>query len=203
MSRFRYDNSHNRNRTRIDARPQGDEAVQAGMRNIHRDTRGNVIGAVTAEGQAIGTKASRFRSQAPAGGSITPRLDAGPQTPRLDRMAASQSTGPRVSFADQEKAAREKSAASGAFGAKAQNLAGRRSLFRDMQTAGGGGITPDMEKRADSLGVKPTRFRSVAASMNQAPASIAVIKPPMTGPPASIAKAVPTPPLIDGRMAKR
>jgi len=53
MRRGTYDNSHNRNRTRIDARNQADPYVQAGVRNIHRDTRGNVIGGTTAEGQRL------------------------------------------------------------------------------------------------------------------------------------------------------
>ncbi len=162
--------------------------MAAGMRNLHRNTRGDVIGGTTAEGMGIGTKSSRFRTQGSTGGSITPRLAAGPQTPGLDRLAAMQPTAPRMSFADQEKAAREKSAASGAFGTKAQNLAGRRSLFRDMQTAGSGAITPEMEKRGTELGVKPSRFRSVAATLNPAPASIAAVMPPKMEVPPSIAK---------------
>jgi len=59
--------------------------VQAGLRNIHRDTKGNVIGAVTPEGRRIGT---RNQGGVETGGwrgrSATPRLDAGPQTPGLD-----------------------------------------------------------------------------------------------------------------------
>lgn len=201
MSRFRYDNSYNRNRTRIDTRPQGDEAVAAGMRNIHRDSRGNVIGGVTAEGQGIGTK-SRFRRGLQTGNGDS-QLDAGPQTPGLDRLAAMQPTTPRPSFAEQETAARERSAASGAFGSTAQNLAGRRALFKDMKAAGGGALTPDMEKRAAGLGVKPSRFRTVAGSLNPVPAAIAAVKPPGSGIPGSIAK-VPAPkPQTRFRMASR
>lgn len=64
-----YDNSHNRNRTRIDARDQSDPYVQAGVRNIHRNTRGQVIGGTTAEGHKL--KAGGFRVPPQGGGSQT------------------------------------------------------------------------------------------------------------------------------------
>lgn len=164
---------------RIDTRPRGDEAVAAGIRNIHRDTAGNVIGGITAEGQGIGTKSSKFRGSS-GGGPLTPRLDAGPKTPGLDRWhAANDNPVARPSFAAQDAAARERSAASGAFGKQSQNLAGRRSLFRDMQAAGSGGITPAMESTAGKLGVKRSRFRDVAAGIQAAPAAVAVARPPM------------------------
>jgi len=51
----------NGRRRRIDGRNQADPAVAAGMRGIHRDTRGNVIGGYTAEGQGIGTKGGNWR----------------------------------------------------------------------------------------------------------------------------------------------
>ncbi len=40
-------------RTRINGRPQSDPATQAGLRNIHRDTKGRVISAITPEGKRI------------------------------------------------------------------------------------------------------------------------------------------------------
>lgn len=40
-------------RVRINGRPQSDPATQAGLRNIHRDTRGRVISAMTPEGKRI------------------------------------------------------------------------------------------------------------------------------------------------------
>lgn len=180
---------------RIDTRPRGDEAVAAGIRNIHRDTAGNVIGGITAEGQGIGTKSSKFRGSG-GGGSLTPRLDAGPKTPGLDKWhAANDNPVVRPTFAQQDAAAREASAASGAFGKQSQNLAGRRSLFRDMQAAGRGGITPAMESTAGKLGVKRSRFRDVAASIQPAPAAVAVSRPPMrmgqTSPAASVQPAQP------------
>lgn len=176
MSRFR--GSYDAPQTRIDTRPRSDAAVAAGMRNLHRDTSGNVIGGITAEGQGIGTRSSKYRQTGGGGGSITPRLDAGPRTPGLDAWHASNDNRPQgPSFAQQDAAAKQASAASGAFGKgaqqKAQNLAGRQSLFRNMQTAGAGGITQSMEDQAAKLGVKRSRFRQVAGGIPAAPAAIA------------------------------
>lgn len=162
---------------RIDTRPQSDPNVQKGARGLHRDTRGNVIGGYDAAGNAFGTKASKFRRKGAAGSSITPRLDAGPQTPGLDRLAAMQRTAPTESFADAAKRGAHESALSGAFGTgakdRAKNLKGRKSLFARMREAGGGAITPDMEQEAAKLGVKKSRFRAVAEGLPHAPASIA------------------------------
>jgi hypothetical protein len=212
----RYDNSHNRNKVRIDARPQNDPATQAGLRNVHRDTRGNVIGGVTAEGQGIGTKARGWQTppspnlQLPpepemqtaewrtspipgmerraynqmmqAGGGTTGTAPAAsapapvsrlgnPSTPGLDRLAAMQPAAGGTSFADQDKAARERSAASGAFGKRAQNLSGRRKLFKDMEIAGSGAQSPDFAKRAAKLGVPKSRYNRAWSKIPQAPAS--------------------------------
>lgn len=66
-----YDNSYNRNRRRIDLRPQNDPATAAGMRNVHRGMRGEILGGVTGEGQAIGTKAGKpaWRGRMGSGGA--------------------------------------------------------------------------------------------------------------------------------------
>ena len=166
MSRFRsmFDNYSNRNNTRIDARPRNDEATQAGMRGVHRDTKGNVIGGYTAEGQAIGTK-SRFRQM---GGGRSLLAD-GPQTPGLDRLAAMQRTTPAPSFAEQDRQAKEKSAMSGAFGGAAQNRARRRELFRDMESfakTGSEDLNPKkFGERSRQLGVPQGRFRAAAGKL--------------------------------------
>lgn len=169
MSRFRtYDNFSNRNNTRIDARPKNDEATQAGMRGVHRDTKGNVIGGYTAEGQAIGSK-SRFRQM----GSGRSLLADGPQTPGLDRRASMQRPTPAPSFAAQDRAAKDQSAASGAFGAAAQNRSKRRDLFRDMQVAGKGGVTDGFRSRASELGVTLGGWDRATNKLTDAPAMIA------------------------------
>lgn len=156
---------------RIDTRPQNDAATRVGLRNVHRDTRGNVIGAVTAEGRPLGTMgnpnragtSSGFKTAAAAApsqsaqpvatpgwrGSATPRLDAGPQTPGLDAQA------PPV----------------------ASNLARRQSLFADMQKAGAGGLTPEMSQRAKQLGVDGAGWRRGVAKLTAAPAAPAAFAP--------------------------
>lgn len=209
MSRGIYDNAYNRNRTRIDTRPQSDPAVAAGMRRIHRDMDGSVIGGYTAEGQPVGTMkspnrridksfsvpTSRFRDNAPAAGagvpapmagptapaspvSVTPLLDAGPQTPRLDAMAKPAPT----------------------------NLEKRQSLFRDMQKVGAGGITPVMKQQAAALGVKRSGWRSAMGKLQAAPAAIAAPGAPPAaagGVPASLARPAgmpaATPPPLAGK----
>jgi hypothetical protein len=174
-----YSFSPSRRGRRIDARPQNDPATQAGMRNVHRDMRRNVIAATTPEGQRIRSDGRAW--QTPLSGmdrkiGLQPGVSqlGAPATPGLDRLAAMQSTGPRMSFADQEKAARKKSAASGAFGAKPQNLAGRQQLFVDMQAAGSGAQqSPDLAKRAASLGVSKSAYNRAWSKIPQAPAMLA------------------------------
>lgn len=122
------------------------------MRGLHRDMRGNVIGGYTADGAPVGTKRSAWRR---TGG---------------DGMADG---GSRMSFADQEEAARRKSAASGAFGKDAQNLERRKALFERMKQAGSGGISSEMQREAASLGVKQAGWRRAVSSIPAAPASIA------------------------------
>jgi hypothetical protein len=71
MKRGIYDNSHNNSKQRIDGRPQNSAATQAGMRGVHRDMRGNVIGGYTAEGQAMGSRDRGQSWQQRANGTTT------------------------------------------------------------------------------------------------------------------------------------
>ena len=157
-----YENSYNRNKTRIDGRTDN-WATRAGVTNQHKDMRGNVIGGIGADGTRFGTKAGGG-SAIPA--SATPRLDAGVQTPRLD-------SNPRQSTAD----AVARSNRSGAFGTGAQNLQGRRDLFSQMQTAGAGGVTPSMKDQAAKLGVTLGGWDRAMKKLPQAPASVAAGSP--------------------------
>jgi hypothetical protein len=80
------------------------------------------------------------------GSPIRPsRLDGGVKTPMLDAMPKPAPT----------------------------NLAGRQSLFRDMQTVGRGGVTPEMRARAAALGVDSAGFQRGMNKLADAPASIA------------------------------
>jgi hypothetical protein len=69
MSLKKYGNGNSTSSTRRDLRPQNDPATAAGMRGVHRDIRGNVIGGYTAEGQAIGTK-SQAHGAGPRPGAV-------------------------------------------------------------------------------------------------------------------------------------
>lgn len=176
---------------RIDTRPQSDPAVQAGLRNIHRDTAGNVIGAKTPEGVSIGVNASKSR----LGTSATPRLDAGVQTPRLDSNPSTPIRYKSAAARQAEDAAgAQKVALNGGFGqgaqAKAQNLEGRKSLFSRMQQAGAGGITPAMQKEAASLGVSGAGWRS---ALEKLPAAPAVFAGPNAAPSAAIPSTIAKP----------
>lgn len=82
------------------------------------------------------------------------RLDAGVQTPLLDRMPA----------------------------AAPSNLDQRKSLFRDMQVVGAGGITDEMKGRAKSLGINDRQFGNGMRKLASAPASIARSDAPMAKP---------------------
>ncbi len=167
-------------RGRIDTRAQSDPAVAAGMRNIHRDTNGSVLSATTADGQRVNSGGKTLMGS-PIRAS---RLDAGPQTPRLDSMPQGR---------DPREAARS-SALSGAFGTRAQakqkNLDGRQSLFRDMQAAGAGGVSPEIKSRAAALGVDEKGFGNATAKLQGAPASIAAPGAPAVGNPNQIPSSI-------------
>lgn len=67
-------------RQRIDGRPQSSWATQAGLRSVHRDMHGNVIGGIAQDGRGIGAKADRQASlgwQSKVAGS--PRMAASPE----------------------------------------------------------------------------------------------------------------------------
>lgn len=72
MRRSIYDNSHNRNRTRIDARDSGNWATRLGIRGQHKDMRGRVIGGYGPNGQAFGTKERQPDSMEPPMPNFTP-----------------------------------------------------------------------------------------------------------------------------------
>lgn len=72
MRRSIYDNSHNRNRTRIDARDSGNWATRLGVRGQHKDMRGNVIGGYGPDGQAFGTKQRQPGRMEPPMPNFTP-----------------------------------------------------------------------------------------------------------------------------------
>src|SRR5688572_1134413 len=97
------DDWRGRGRKRIDGRNQNDPATQAGMRGIHRDTRGNVIGGYTAEGQGIGTKRGNWRSSpvpaAPMGAAPSPVTTvATPAAPAATVNPAATPAGPKRSW---------------------------------------------------------------------------------------------------------
>ncbi|MEY3894877.1 MAG: hypothetical protein RLZZ214_396 [Verrucomicrobiota bacterium] len=165
---------------RIDARTG--QAKQQGIRNTHRDTRGNIIGGVDADGQRFGTKATNGGGAQTPGvsQSATPRLDAGVQTPRLDAMRDPAAAG--ESFAQTDARKRQASTLAGNFGSGPQNLAQRQQLFKDMQMVGGGAMTPDMKSRATKLGVKPNRFDAVARKIPKAAGAVAAGGQPALSP---------------------
>lgn len=159
--------------TRIDARTG--EAKEFGIRNTHRGMNGEIIGGVTAGGQRFGTKVREMAPQLSASAtaapqSATPRLDAGPQTPGLDSNPA-----------------------------QPTNLDKRKSLFREMQVAGSGGITPEMKQRAASLGVKRGGWDSATSKLTAAPAAVAA--PGATPAPVAGFRAPMAPPAAPGAPA--
>jgi hypothetical protein len=66
---------------RIDTRPRNQWQVTAGMRGVHKDMRGIVIGGYAPDGRALGTKANN-------GGSAPGKLTSQAGTPGLDRLAS-------------------------------------------------------------------------------------------------------------------
>ena len=122
----------------------------------------------TAPAQAMQPPQSRLNA------SPTPRLDAQPPqsrldaspTPRLDaqNQGAIRYNTPQSRMAEQ-RAATEKSTLNGAFGQRAQkkaeNLQGRKALYRKMQ--GGQLDSATARKRASALGVDEKGFNTAAA----------------------------------------
>jgi hypothetical protein len=82
------------------------------------------------------------------------RLDAGVQTPLLDKLPA----------------------------ATPSNLDQRKSLFRDMQVVGAGGITDEMKDQARSLGINDQQFANGMSKLAAAPASNARADAPTAKP---------------------
>lgn len=194
---------------RIDARPQNDTATQAGLMAVHKNIQGNVIGAITPEGQKLGTAKQASTGSGSGsgwrGGSATPMLDAGPQTPGLDsnpRRPVTYTSMAALNKKDMDAA--QSVSANGDFGIgaqkKAQNLDGRQALFSDMQKAGSGGLTPEMSQRAQGLGVDQAGWRRGVAKLPAAPAMIASPGAPLA--PAPSAPSAPAP-MDDEKERKR
>lgn len=178
-----YDNSHNRYKTRMDMRPQSDPAVQAGMRNIRRDSSGRAVGGITAEGERIGTaKNSWSTSPMGPGGGRPPVAGGGslgrPNTPGLDRLAAMQPKKPTDFGVAYEAKKRQKDALVGGFGTgaqqaaktKATNLAGRKALFAEMKGPDATGRSGEFRERARKLGVGDSGWKAGIARL-EAPAA--------------------------------
>lgn len=124
-----------------------------------------------AMGGAVTSQIDMPMQQAPS------RLDASP-TPGLD----AKNQGPiRYATKDgrmaEQRAATQRSTLNGAFGQgaqkKAQNLEGRKALYRQMQTVGGANISDSMRSQANQLGVPQSRFQAVAGALPAAPEMIA------------------------------
>jgi hypothetical protein len=120
--------------TRIDLRPQNSAATQAGMRGVHRGMSGNVIGGYTAEGQALGTKATQGGGLMGSGGT---GLRQRPESPQMGQWG-------------------------GTPAATGNQLNARQNLFKSMETAGAKGLTPEMRASARRLGVSDDSFNSAA-----------------------------------------
>jgi hypothetical protein len=166
MARYQSRNYYD-DQPRIDARPQNDPATQAGMRGVHRDTGGNVIGGYSAEGKAYGTKKRAW--QAPVGFRT-----GNPSTPGLDRLAAMQ---PGAGYRAVNPYTDKTAAATGNV------LNSRQNLYKQMQAAGPDGLNEDMRAKARSLGVTDSGFNMAAGRIKSNAAAIA--------PPAKTAAVVP------------
>ena len=139
---------------RIDARTG--VAKSLGLRNVHYDTDGTIIGADSPTGAPMGSR----KPQGPADGSSL----GNPITPGLDRNI---NDAPRYGT-DQEK----------------QLLQDRKDLFSDMQTADNPD-SPELRKRGLKLGILPPAWRRTVDGMPNAPAQQASTPVPTapTGPP--------------------
>jgi hypothetical protein len=125
---------------RIDGRPQSSWATQAGLRGVHRDMRGNVIGGFTEDGQGWGNKADRGAPNAGTGWQA-----------RMNRSSNGNGT----------------TAANSNYVAPATGniLNGRQNLFKEMTAAGSAGLTPAMRAKAQSLGVTDDAFNAAAGRL--------------------------------------
>lgn len=204
-----YDNSSNRTKNRMDMRIQSDPATQAGVRNAHRDTRGNIIGGQDLYGRNFGTNAnagSGFRGRSGLGGSTVDGSRLGnPSTPGLD-LNRQMNPNPPVTDTAPGYAMRKMRGQTAAAADGSQLLKDRQALHAEMQTAGAGGLSPDMEARAKKLGVTGSSFRRVAGSLPKAPAMVAStpprpsplrmpVTPPVTDPPVQPAQTLVQSPL--------
>lgn len=155
------DGWNGRRRKRIDGRSQSDPATQAGMRGIHRDTKGNVIGGYTAEGQGIGTKRGGWRS-APV--SATPMAGAGsPVTTVAPPTVQMAPASPNATPLGQKRSWRDGMGTQGTIGTELGNA----------PTATGGGLwrwhamNPNAGKFGKERTMDPGEIRDAPAVANQ------------------------------------
>jgi hypothetical protein len=139
---------------RIDTRPQSAETA-AGVRNIHRDTDGSVIGGNNPDGTPFGSKVKRNLIDGSSLGN--------PVTKGLDRWRSMNPNAPIGQAAID--ASRGNSSRTVAAPAGSDLLAKRQALHKDMKAAGQAGVTPEMAARAKELGVADTSFRRVAGEL--------------------------------------
>ena len=138
------------------ARLHYDSPAQVGMKGVHRDGAGAVIGGYTQQGAPLGTKQRAW--QAPLG-----RRAGNPSTPGLDRLAAIQPGADRVPFDPAGKT----------YAATGNVLNQRQNLFKAMEKAGPDGITEDMRKKARGLKVSDSGFNAAAKRIKDNAAAIA------------------------------
>ena len=157
----------------MDMRDQTDPATMAGVRNTHRDMRGNVIGGKNLYGQNFGTKANNGGVQ---GSTVDGSRLGNPSTPGLNKWRA-MNPNPGVTDTAPGYAIRKMKDQTAAAPDGSQLLKDRQALHADMKTAGAGGLSPDMEARAKKLGVTGSSFRRVAGTLPKAAAAVAVTPP--------------------------
>lgn len=163
-----------RSRQRIDARPQNSAATQAGMRGVHRDTKGNVIGGYTAEGQGLGTKSGNWRSS--MGGFDGMPSTAAPATPMASVASSAATANPNATPLAQKPA----SAIPGTIGAD----------IGSRPNATGGGLwrwhamNPTAGKFGEQSPMQPGEIRN-APVVAAKPLGPAVPKAAATTPPAA------------------
>ncbi|MCW1885530.1 hypothetical protein OKA04_12390 [Luteolibacter flavescens] len=178
------DGWNGRGRRRIDARPQNSAATAAGMRGVHRDTRGNVIGGYTAEGEGIGTKGGNWRKPMDLAGMPPAAEQSQPVTTAAPPLANS---SPAASSAAPKRSWRDGMATQGTIGA---------DLGAKPTPTGGGlwrwnELNPDAGKFGQKRPMAPGEIRDapVVAEKPLGPSQPKVAAPAATAPPVAKKKA--------------
>lgn len=168
-----YRDDDNNDTQRVDGRPRNSWATQAGLRGVHRNGRGEVIGAYTEDGKGWGNKADRGSTNGTGGwqGRMTGRESAAPAT-----ASGNGTTTPAAA-----------PAGNGTAPATGNVLNARQNLFKQMTAAGSAALTPAMRAKAQSLGVTDQAFNEAAGRLKANEA----ITPPR---PAAAPAATPSPP---------